>query len=283
MHIVSSQPSKADKAQHERGGRVTLVGAGPGDPDLLTIKALRALQSADVILFDDLVSDAVLDLARKEARRMMVGKRGGQRSCRQDDINEMMIVLAQAGHHVVRLKSGDPMVFGRGGEEIAALKAQGIQVSIVPGITSALAMASTFGVSLTHRDHAHTVRFVTAHNRNGVLPEDVDWHALAHEKTTTVFYMGGRMAADLARRLLAEGASGRTPVVIASALTRDNEKLVVCSLSDIANNLVAIDLTEPVLIGIGDVFGDACAEFSNMFASVSAQVDEELQVVGRGQ
>lgn len=283
MHIVSSQPNRSGNNKSVQDGRVTLVGAGPGDPDLLTVKALRALQRADVILFDDLVSGAVLDLARKEARRMLVGKRGGQRSCRQDDINEMMIALARAGHHVVRLKSGDPMIFGRGGEEIAALKAQGIPVSIVPGITSALAMASTFGVSLTHRDHAQTVRFVTAHNRNGVLPEDVDWHALAHEKTTTVFYMGGRMAADLARRLLAEGASGKTPVVIASALTRENENLVVCSLSDLANNLVTIDLTEPVLIGIGDVFGDACADFSNMFASVSSQVDKELQVVGRSQ
>tara|TARA_R110002110_G_scaffold194517_13_gene403483 strand:- start:1787 stop:2623 length:837 start_codon:yes stop_codon:yes gene_type:complete len=266
------------KASHN--GRVTLVGAGPGDPDLLTIKALRALQSADVILFDDLISDEVLDLAHKEARRMLVGKRGGQRSCRQEDINEMMIALARAGHHVVRLKSGDPMIFGRGGEEIAALQTQGIPVVIVPGITSALAMASTFGVSLTHRDYAQSVRFVTAHNRRGTLPDDLDWRAMVHSKATTIFYMGGRLARDLACRLLDEGASERTPVAVASALTRDNERRLVCTLKDMADGTVVIDITQPVLIGVGHVFASARVDVTSVYEGRGLNLDCEMQATG---
>ncbi|MDB5556610.1 MAG: cysG [Rhizobium sp.] len=151
-------------------GSVTLVGAGPGDAELLTLKAVRALQAADVILFDDLVSPEVLELARREAKRMLVGKRGGHESCRQDNINDMMVKFAKAGKRVVRLKSGDPMIFGRAGEEIECLEREGIPVSIVPGITAANAMAACLGVSLTHRDHAQAVRLVTVHARNGHLP-----------------------------------------------------------------------------------------------------------------
>lgn len=217
MRIVSSLPNENVPAAKGGAGRVTLVGAGTGDPDLLTIKAWRALQSADVILFDDLVSDEILQLARVEARRMLVGKRGGRRSCRQDDINETMIALAKAGHHVVRLKSGDPMIFGRGGEEMTTLRAEGVAVTVVPGVTSALAMAATCGVSLTHRDYAQSVRFVTAHNRQGTLPDDLDWASLAQARTTTIFYMGGRMSGELSRQLIREGASPATPVVIVSA------------------------------------------------------------------
>ena len=137
---------------------------------MLTLKAVRALQSADIILFDDLVSDDVLELARREAKRMMVGKRGQRESCAQDDINALMIKLAAGGKHVVRLKCGDPMIFGRAGEEIAQLEAAGIPVDVVPGITAASAMAARLGVSLTHRDHAQSVRFVTGHARDGKLP-----------------------------------------------------------------------------------------------------------------
>ncbi|MCH1583576.1 MAG: siroheme synthase CysG, partial [Flavobacteriales bacterium] len=156
-------------------GKVTLVGAGPGDAELLTLKAVRALQAADVILFDDLVSNEVLELARREAQRMLVGKRGGRESCKQDDINDMMVKLAKAGKNVVRLKSGDPMIFGRAGEEIKRLREENISVSTVPGITSASAMASQLGVSLTQRDHAQSVRFITGHSRKGELPTDIDW------------------------------------------------------------------------------------------------------------
>lgn len=202
IHSIASSTANAS-------GRVTLVGAGPGDAGLLTINAVRALQSADVILFDDHVSDDVLELARREAKRMLVGKRGGKRSCRQEDINALMVKLAKQGKHVMRLRSGDPMIFGRAGEEIAELEAAGIPVTVVRGITAAAAMASQLKTSLTHRDGAHSVRFVTGHARNGELPHDLDWSGLADPGTTLAFYMGGRTAKDIASRLIAEDCHRR--------------------------------------------------------------------------
>lgn len=237
------------------GGRVTLVGAGPGDAGLLTINALRALQSADVILFDELVSEDVLELARREAKRMLVGKRGGQRSCKQEDINEMMIKLAKQGKHVVRLKSGDPMIFGRAGEEIAELEAAGIPVAVVPGITAAAAMASQLKTSLTHRDGTHSVRFVTGHARNGELPHDLDWSGLADTGTTLAFYMGGRTAKDIASRLIENGLPSSTPVVAVAGLTRPDEQRTAMTLDALSRSgLPGPTLDQPVLIGIGAVF-----------------------------
>lgn len=250
-----SSPGDDTSPQGTRAlGRVTLVGAGPGDAELLTLKAVRALQAADVILFDDLVSDEVLDLARREAKRILVGKRGGRESCRQDDINDMMVKLAKAGRHVVRLKSGDPMIFGRAGEEIARLDAEGIPIEVVPGITTALAMASALGVSLTHRDHAKSVRFVTGHAKNGDLPDDIDWRALSDPSATTVFYMGGRTAAGIADRLLATGLPPEMPVVVAAAITRPSQRIQFCSLDALADAIAEIGVSEPVIIGIGAVF-----------------------------
>jgi uroporphyrin-III C-methyltransferase/precorrin-2 dehydrogenase/sirohydrochlorin ferrochelatase len=235
-------------------GRVTLVGAGPGDAELLTLKAVRALQAADVILFDDLVSDEVLELARREAKRMLVGKRGGRESCRQEDINDLMVKLAKAGKRVVRLKSGDPMIFGRAGEEIARLDAEGIAVEIVPGITSALAMAAALGVSLTHRDCARSVRFVTGHSRKGMLPDDIDWQAVADPSATTIFYMAGRTAADIAGKLTAAGLPQATPIAIASAVSRPGEKTWEGNLADLASGMTGFDLSQPIIIGVGKVF-----------------------------
>ncbi len=235
-------------------GQVTLVGAGPGDGELLTLKAVRALQAADVILFDDLVSDEVLELARREARRMLVGKRGGRDSCRQEDINDLMVKLAKAGKRVVRLKSGDPMIFGRAGEEIARLQAEGIAVDIVPGITSALAMAAALGVSLTHRDSARSVRFVTGHSRSGTLPDDIDWRAVADPFATTIFYMGGRTAAGIADTLLAAGLSAATPVAIAAAITRPGQSLWTGTLGMLPVAIARFDLSQPIIIGVGAVF-----------------------------
>ena len=235
-------------------GRVTLVGAGPGEAEYLTLKALRALQSADVILFDDLVSDEVLELARREAKRMLVGKRAGRPSCRQADINALMIALARKGKHVVRLKSGDPAVFGRAGEEIAELKAAGIPVAVVPGITAALALAARLGVSLTHRDHAHSVRFVTGHIQDGGLPRDLDWRGLADRDTTLVVYMGGRTAAALAARLIGAGLPPSTPAVCARALGRPAETVVAGRLDGLAGMAGDLGSDDPVLIGIGPVF-----------------------------
>ncbi|TCL65175.1 siroheme synthase CysG [Rhizobium sp. BK251] len=235
-------------------GRVTLVGAGPGDAEFLTLKAVRALQAADVILFDDLVSDEVLELARREAKRMLVGKRGGRESCRQEDINDMMVTFARAGKRVVRLKSGDPMIFGRAGEEIARLEQEGIPVDVVPGITTASAMAARLGVSLTHRDHSQSVRFVTGHSRHGTLPADIDWPALADRRTTTIFYMGGRTAPAIARRLIAEGMPETTPVAICANVSRENERRWFGTLARLQEGIAEIGYHDPVIIGIGAVF-----------------------------
>ena len=235
-------------------GSVTLVGAGPGDAELLTLKAMRALQAADVILFDDLVSQDVLELARREAKRFLVGKRGGRESCKQDDINDMMVRFAKAGKRVVRLKSGDPMFFGRAGEEIARLQAEGIAVDIVPGITSASAMAASLKTSLTHRDHAQQVRFVTGHSRHSDLPATLDWTSLAAPNQTTIFYMGGRMAGRIEQRLRDAGMSAETPVAVMSAVSRSNERRWCGPLHALADAMEEIGTDEPVLIGIGDVF-----------------------------
>lgn len=236
-------------------GCVTFVGAGPGDAELLTLKAVRALQSADIILFDDLVSDDVLELARREARRILVGKRAGRPSCRQDDINTMMISLAKSGRRVVRLKSGDPMIFGRAGEEMAALEREGIAYDIVPGITAGLALAATLGVSLTHRDLAKSVRFVTGHSKHGGLPDDVDWTSIADRSATTIFYMGVRTAPQIAVRLIAEGMDAATPVVFAANLGRADAQTVHSTLEAVASAPAPELGLGPVVIGIGTVFG----------------------------
>jgi uroporphyrin-III C-methyltransferase/precorrin-2 dehydrogenase/sirohydrochlorin ferrochelatase len=235
-------------------GRVTLVGAGPGDAEYLTLKAVRALQSADVILFDDLVSAEVLELARREAKRMLVGKRGGRESCRQEDINDWMVRFAKAGKRVVRLKSGDPMVFGRAGEEIGRLEAEGIPVDVVPGITSASAMAARLGVSLTHRDHAQSVRFVTGHSRHGELPANLDWRAIANPAETTIFYMGGRTAARIRAALVKAGMPAETPVAVMTSISRANERAWTGSLCELDEAVARLGVDEPILIGIGNVF-----------------------------
>ncbi len=242
-----------DDAGEERGGRVTLVGAGPGDAGLLTMNAVRALQACDVILFDDLVSDDVLELARREAKRIAVGKRGARESCRQEDITALMIQLAKAGRRVVRLKSGDPSVFGRSGEEIAALEAEGIPVDIVPGITSASAMAARLKASLTHRDHAQVVSFMTGHSRQGELPEGLDVGALMGEGRTAMIYMGVRTCSAWVARALDAGVSPDTPVVAMAAISRPDEASWSGRLQDLAENVMALG-DGPVLIGVGAVF-----------------------------
>ncbi|MEM9277443.1 MAG: siroheme synthase CysG [Pseudomonadota bacterium] len=245
-------------------GKVTLVGAGPGDAELLTLKAMRALQAADVILFDDLVSDDVLELARREAKKMLVGKRGGRTSCKQEDINDMMVTFAKAGKNVVRLKSGDPVIFGRAGEEVAALETQDIPVSIIPGITSASAMAAQLGISLTHREYAQNVRFITGHSKNGKLPETIDWQSISHSATSTVFYMGGRTASAIKRELIHHGMNEATPVTIASSITRDDQQVWHGNLGSLDRGIEGIGYNNPVLIGIGQVF-EASAKCNSSF------------------
>jgi uroporphyrin-III C-methyltransferase/precorrin-2 dehydrogenase/sirohydrochlorin ferrochelatase len=248
----------ATAAEHPRqtrqNGHVTFVGAGPGEAELLTLKAVRALQAADAILFDDLVSDEVLELARREAKRIFVGKRAGRPSCKQSEINATMLSLARAGRRVVRLKSGDPMIFGRAGEEIAELEAAGIGYEVVPGITAGLALAAALGVSLTHRDTARSVRLVTGHSKNGGLPADLDWRAIADPTATTIFYMGGRTAQEIVSRLTAEGLSVATPAVVGVDLGRGGQRIVSCEFSRLPETIEAVDSTGPVVIGIGRVF-----------------------------
>ena len=243
-------------ARHDahKTGAVTLVGAGPGDAELLTVKAVRALQAADVILFDHLVSPEVIELARREARRIPVGKRGGRDSYRQDDINSMMIRLAHAGKNVVRLKGGDPMIFGRAGEELESLDREGIAVTVIPGITAASALAASLGVSLTHRDCAQSVRFITGHSRHGELPQNIDWSNVASACTTTIFYMGGRTASAISQKLQAGGMASTTPVAVMSAISCSDEQRWTGQLDKLAQGIKEIGFDQPVLIGVGGVF-----------------------------
>ncbi|MFS8037236.1 siroheme synthase CysG [Xanthobacter sp. AM11] len=225
------------RAQAPHGGSVVLVGAGPGDPELLTLKAVRALQSADVVLYDDLVSAAILDFARREAKKMLVGKTGYGPSCKQDDINALMVELAKEGRRVVRLKGGEPMIFGRAGEEIAFCRAAGVEVEVIPGISAPQGAASRLVTSLTHRDHARRLQFVTAHARDGKLPKDLDFKALSDPAATTVVYMPRRTLPDLVGKLMAAGIDPATPAVAVFSVTRPEEQVVVSRLAALAQDV----------------------------------------------
>jgi uroporphyrin-III C-methyltransferase/precorrin-2 dehydrogenase/sirohydrochlorin ferrochelatase len=238
-------------------GSVTLVGAGPGDPELLTLRAVRALQSADVILFDDLVSREVMDFARREARKMLVGKTGFGPSCTQEDINSLMVSLAKQGKRVVRLKGGDPLIFGRAAEEIAACEAANIPVNVVPGITSVQGAAARLGIALTDRKKARRLQYVTGHARQGGLPADVDWKSLADPSTTTAVFMPTRTLAALAEKAIAEGLDPRTPALAISRATRPDQAVVAAPIGALAENLAQAGLPGPVLVMIGHTISSA--------------------------
>jgi uroporphyrin-III C-methyltransferase/precorrin-2 dehydrogenase/sirohydrochlorin ferrochelatase len=248
-------------AEPERIGSIVLVGAGPGDPELLTLRAVRALQSADVILIDDLVAPEILDFARREAKKMLVGKTGYGPSCRQDEINQLMIGLARAGRRVVRLKSGDPMVFGRAGEEIAACRAAGIAVEAVPGITAAQGAASRLAVSLTHRRYSRRLQYVTGHHADadGGLSADIDWKSVADPSTTTVIYMPKRTLHAVTASALEHGIDPATPAVAVVEATRAGEIVLRGNVADIAARLEAIAPSGPVLVMIGRVLATAAS------------------------
>jgi uroporphyrin-III C-methyltransferase/precorrin-2 dehydrogenase/sirohydrochlorin ferrochelatase len=240
-------------------GSVILVGAGPGDPELLTLRAVRALQSADVILFDALVSAEILDFARREAKKMLVGKTGHKASCRQDDINALMISLAKAGRRVVRLKGGDPMLFGRAGEEIAACRAAGIAVEVVPGITTAQGAASRLAVSLTRRGQARRVQYITGHGHDGKLPDDIDRKSLADPAVTTVVYMANKTLSELVAAAVEAGLDPATPAVAIERATRADERAVAATIADLPGRLAAAPPLGPLLVLIGRVFAE-CLE-----------------------
>jgi len=241
-------------------GSVTLVGAGPGDPELLTLRAVRALQSADVILFDDLVSRDVLDFARREARKMLVGKTGFGPSCKQDDINALMVSLAKQGKRVVRLKGGDPLIFGRAAEEIAACKAANIVVEVVPGITAAQGAAAKLGLPLTDRKHARRLQYVTGHAHDGALPKDLDWHSLADPATTTAIYMPARTLAALVAKATAEGLDPLTPAIAVARATRPDQAVVSAPIGELPQRLVQAALPGPLLVMLGHSLGEQAAE-----------------------
>ena len=238
-------------------GRVLLVGGGPGDPDLLTMKAVRALKFADVIFYDRLVGQGVLELARREAVMISVGKAKGEHSVPQDRINALMIERAQAGETVVRLKGGDPLIFGRGGEELDALRAAGVSVEIVPGITAGLAAAASLQIPLTHRDVSHTVTFVSGHGLGGTEPdfEHIDLAALAGGQNTLLVYMGVTTAGDVARKLLDAGWKSTCPVLAVENASRDDERRVVTNLTELAEHPEQLGLNSPAVLIFGEVAG----------------------------
>ncbi len=247
-------------------GSVALVGAGPGDPELLTLKALRMLQSADVVLYDDLVASAIVDMARREAEKIPVGKRGYKPSRKQDHIVALMIELAAKGKRVVRLKGGDPMVFGRASEEIAALRGAGIPIEIVPGVTAALGAAASLQISLTERATARRLQFITAHAHDGKLPEDIDWRALCDPRASSVVYMGARTLGPLAERLLTHGINPATPALLVERATCPDERRIAGTIATLPAQAAARAPSGPSLILIGAVFAS------------SAEVDPALRL-----
>ena len=232
-------------------GEVALIGAGPGDPELLTLKAVKYLRHADVVLVDDLVNPLILDHCHPQARIIHVGKRGGCHSTPQSFIEKIMMRAALSGLKVARLKGGDPLIFGRAGEEMEALHAQRIKVTVVNGISAGLAGASAFGVSLTHRHHSPGVIFVTGHLKDeGAQP---NWRALAESGMTLVIYMGLTRAAVIQQNLLNSGMSGNTAVGLIKSTTYSDEKLVRTHLSAMCETIETEQLTSPAIILIGDI------------------------------
>ena len=240
-----------EQPRHEARGSVVLVGAGPGDPGLLTLNALRALQDADVILHDRLVSDEVLALARRDARKITVGKAARAPSVPQERIHQLMLEHARAGRRVVRLKGGDSFVFGRGGEELEFLAANGIPFEVVPGITAALACGAYAGVPLTHRDHSQSLRLVTAHCGESI--DTLDWVALAQERQTVAFYMGVAGLATIGARLRQHGREATTPVAIIENGSRPDQRVTLATLDALEDLAACGGIQSPALLVVGEV------------------------------
>jgi len=232
-------------------GKVFLVGTGPGDPDLLTVKALRLMQQADVVLYDNLVTPAIMKLVRAGARTIYVGKRRADHAMRQEEISALLVEHARRGQRVLRLKAGDPFVFGRGGEEIEALAREGVSFEVVPGITAALGVAAYAGIPLTHRDYAQSCVFVTGNLKDGGL--DLDWEALARPRQTVVIYMGFQNLAELCAQLEAHGLPRSTPAAIVQQATTGNQRVVTGDLASLPARAAHARLHPPTLIIVGEV------------------------------
>lgn len=233
------------------GGKVWLVGAGPGDPELLTIKAARLIAQADALVFDHLVSNGIMDLARNDARRIYAGKEASNHTLPQDSINQLLVDLAQEGLSVVRLKGGDPFIFGRGGEELETLALSGIPFEVVPGVTAAAGCAAYSGFPLTHRDHAQAVTFVTGHLKDGTV--NLDWQALSRPRQTVVFYMGIGAAAEICRQMIAHGLPPTTPAAVVRNGTQPDQMTVLGTLDTLPQRIVDSGIKPPALIVVGSV------------------------------
>jgi uroporphyrin-III C-methyltransferase/precorrin-2 dehydrogenase/sirohydrochlorin ferrochelatase len=261
--------------QRRDEGSVSIVGAGPGDPDLMTFKALRRLQEADVVLYDKLVGPEIVDYARRDAERIYVGKSKANHAKTQDEINALMAEYALAGKRVVRLKGGDPFIFGRGGEELDYLQARGIAVEVVPGVTAAAGCAAAAGIPLTLRGTALAVTFITGHARDG--EPDLDWASLASGKQTLAVYMGVSTAGTVARRLIEHGLPAGTPVAIIENGTRPEQRVVTARLEQLESRLQEAGIAGPALIVIGEVArqaleADVAAELQSAAAALPRAV-----------
>ena len=258
-----------------KSGKVFLVGAGPGDIELLTLKAARLLAAADVVLIDDLAGDEVLSLC-PQARIIHVGKRGGCKSTPQAFIEKLLVREAQSGNTVVRLKGGDVSLFGRASEEIAALEAAGIEFEIVPGVTAGLAAAAELKSSLTHRDHAHGVAFITAHGAEGA---EIPWHALAQSALTLVVYMGVARAASLQASLLAGGLRADTPVIAVENASRADTRKLCSTVGSMLDDFVQQSLKSPAVLVIGEAMRARAIELSNKLLATDSADDCAVRVV----